>query len=140
MLFPPAGFQAGTAADKSLVLRIQDGAARVLLMSDSAFTGEHWLLDNTHDLHASVVVIDGQSADLAGTSEFISAVHPVAAIRGEPSFFGPAGQDRRWAGGLYRQHVTPFLQSDTGAVTIDLTQSSVTVSGFINGQHLVRGR
>jgi beta-lactamase superfamily II metal-dependent hydrolase len=109
-------------------------------MSDSGFSGEHWLLDTTHDLAASIVVIGGQSADLAGTSEFISAVHPIAAIRGAPSFFGPVGQDRRWAATLYRQRVTPFLQSDTGAVTIDVTQSGVTLSGFINGQHLVQGR
>ncbi len=138
VLFPPSGFEGRTAADKSLVLRIADGSARVLLMSDSAFTGEHWLLDNSHDLRASVIVIDGQSPDLAGTDAFIGAVHPAAVIRGEPAFIAPTGQDRHWAGGLYNQGVTPFLQSATGAVTIDLSQSRVTLSGFVNGQHLVK--
>jgi competence protein ComEC len=137
VLFPPAGFAGRTAADKSLILRIQDGAARILLMSDSAFTGEHWLLDNTQDLRASVVVLDGQSADLAGTDEFLSAVHPFATIRGEPPFSGSASQDRRWAAGLFRLGVTPVLQSAAGAVTIDLSQSHVTLSGFANGQRLV---
>jgi competence protein ComEC len=138
VLFPPAGFEGRTAADKSLVLRIQDGTSRVLLMSDSAFTGEHWLLDNTHDLRASVVVLDGQSTDLAGTDEFISAVHPVATVRGEPGFTAPASQDRRWAAGLFKEGVTPFLQSGAGAVIIDLSQSRATLSGFANGQRLVR--
>jgi competence protein ComEC len=138
VLFPPAGFEARTAADKSLVLRIEDGSARVLLMSDSAFTGEHWLLDNGRDLHASVVVIDGQSDDLAGTGSFIGAVHPFAAIRGEPAFIAPTGQDRRWAADLISQGVTPFLQSATGAVTIDLSQSGAILSGFVNGQRLVK--
>jgi ComEC/Rec2-related protein len=138
ILFPPAGFEGRTAADKSLILRIEDGPARVLLMSDSAFTGEHWLLDNTHDLRASVIVIDGQSPDLAGTDAFIGAVHPVAAIRGEPAFMAPTGQDRHWAAGLFSQNVTPFLQSATGAVTIDLTQSRVTLSGFVNSQQLAK--
>jgi ComEC/Rec2-related protein len=138
VLFPPAGLEARTAADKSLVLSIQDGTARVLLMSDSAFTGEHWLLDNKQDLRASVVVIDGQSADLAGTDQFISAVHPFAAIRGEPAFTAAAGQDRRWAAGLFKSGVTPFLQSGAGAVTIDLSQSRATLTGFANNQRLVR--
>jgi ComEC/Rec2-related protein len=138
VLFPPSGFEGRTAADKSLVLRIADGSARVLLMSDSAFTGEHWLLDNSHDLRASAIVIDGQSPDLAGTDAFIGAVHPAAVIRGEPAFIAPTGQDRHWAAGLYNQGVTPFLQSATGAVIIDLSQSRVVLSGFVNNQHLVK--
>ncbi len=136
VLFPPAGFEGRTAADKSLVLRIEDGPARVLLMSDSAFTGEHWLLDNGRDLRASIIVIDGQSSDLAGTDAFIGAVHPFAVIRGEPAFTAPAGQDRHWAAGLFRQGVTPFLQSATGAVTIEVSQSRATLAGFVNDQRL----
>ena len=134
--YPPAGLDARTAADKSLVLRVQYGASRVLLMSDSAFTGEHWLLDNSHDLGAAAVVIDGESNDLAGTDEFISAVHPFAAVRGEPGYAGSTARDRRWAGGLYKLGVTPYLQSEAGAVTIDLSQSGISISGFANGQRL----
>jgi hypothetical protein len=105
-------------------------------MSDSAFTGEHWLLENDRDLRAAAVVIDGESDDLAGTDEFISAVHSIAAIRGEPGYAGSSARDRRWAGGLFKHGVTPFLQSDSGAVTIDLTQSAISVAGFVNGQRL----
>jgi ComEC/Rec2-related protein len=138
ILYPPAGFDARTASDKSLVLLIQHGASRVLLMSDSAFTGEHWLLENNHDLHASVVVIEGVSTDIAGTPEFISAVHAAAVVRGEPSFIAPTGSDRRWGAGIYRQGAIPFLQSDTGAVTIDLSQSAISVTGFANNQRLLK--
>ena len=138
ILFPPAGFNGRTAADKSLILRIQDGAASVLLMSDSAFTGEHWLTDNMHDLNASVVVIDGQSPDLAGASSFIATVHPIAAIRGEPGYAAPASLDRQWSASIFKQNVAPFIQSATGAVTIDLTPTSATVSAFGNNQHLTK--
>jgi ComEC/Rec2-related protein len=138
VLYPPAGLEVSTAADKSLILRIEDGPTRVLLMSDSAFTGEHWLLDHPQDLHASVVVLNGQSADLAGTNEFIGAVHPVAAIRGAPGYTAPIGKDHRWSAALYKQGVTPFLQSETGAVTLALTKSRLTLSTFINGQRWVR--
>ncbi len=138
VLFPPAGFEAGAASDKSLVLRVEDGKTRVLLMSDSAFTGEHWLLDQPGALRASVVVFAGQSADLVGTDEFIGAVHPFAAIRGAPAYAAPVGEDRLWAGKLRGQGVIPFLQSNTGAATVDISQSRVIVCGFMNGQRLVR--
>ena len=138
VLYPPAGFEARTADDKSLILRIQDGATRVLLLSDSGFTGEHWLIENTRDLAASVVVIGGQSSDLAGTSGLISAVHPFAAIRGGPPFAVPATSERSWAAGVARMGVTPFLQTDTGAVTIDLDHSSCALTGYMNGQRLMR--
>jgi ComEC/Rec2-related protein len=137
VLFPPADFDGGSAADKSLALRIQAGSGGVLLMSNSAFTGEHWLMDHTSNLRASVVVIGGQSADLAGTDEFLEAVHPFAAIRGAAGYIAPAGQDHHWAARAYKLGVTPFLQSETGAVTIDLTQSAATLSGFMNAQRMV---
>jgi len=138
VLFPPAGFVASAAADKSLVLRIDHGGTRVLLMSDSGFTGEHWLMEHAQDIRASIVVLGGQSADLAGTDEFIGAVHPYAVIRGAPGFGAEAGEERRWAGGLYGRRVTPFLQSDAGAVTIDASRSGASMAGFVNGQRLVR--
>lgn len=137
VLFPPAGFEGGAAADKSLVLRIEDGASSVLLMSDSAFTGERWLMDHSRLLHSSVVVIGGQSADLAGTDGFLGAVRPFAVIRGAPGYENSSSRDRLWAADVYRQGITPFLQSDTGGVTIDLSQSGVTVSGFVNRQRVV---
>jgi competence protein ComEC len=136
VLFPPAGFDGRTASDKSLVLQIQDGRERVLLMSDSAFTGEQWLLENDRDLRAAVVVIDGESSDVAGTDEFVSAVRPVVVIRGEPGYGGTASKEREWAAGIYGHGVTPLLQSATGAVMMDLTGTGVTVSGFMNGQRV----
>jgi hypothetical protein len=91
-----------------------------------------------HDLNASVVVIDGQSPDLAGASSFIATVHPIAAIRGEPGYAAPASLDRQWSASIFKQNVTPFIQSATGAVTIDLTPTSATVSAFGNNQHLTK--
>jgi len=134
VLFPPAGFVAGAGSDKSMVLNVAVGRSRVLLMSDSAFTGEHWLLDHSGDLRASIVVLGGQSADLAGTGEFIGAVHPFAVVRGAPPFTAAVGDERRWAAGMYRRGVTPFLQSASGAVTIDLSQSGAALRGFMGGQ------
>jgi competence protein ComEC len=88
VLFPPAGYNGRTAADKSLVLRIANGDQSVLLMSESGYTGEHWLLDQGKLAHASIVVLGGQSEDMAGTGAFLAAVHAFAAVRGEPGFTG----------------------------------------------------
>ena len=131
VLFPPVPFKTGKAADKSLVLRIDNGQSRILLMSESGFTGEHWLLDHKPDFKSSVVVIGGQSADLAGTDEFIFAAHPGAIVRGAPGYGFSPGDDRRWAANLRNKNITPYLQSDTGAVTIELSQSGPTVAGFL---------
>ncbi|HEX4085687.1 MAG TPA: ComEC/Rec2 family competence protein [Chthoniobacteraceae bacterium] len=138
VLFPPANFQASAAADKSLVLRIDCGKTGVLLMSESAFTGARWLLEHRKTLRASIVVFGGRSADLEGTDGFIAAVHPFAVIRGSPAYAAPAGEAHQWAAGALRLHATPFLQADTGAVTIDLAQSGSTLTGFMDGRKLTR--
>lgn len=138
VLYPPAGLNARTAGDKSLVLRLDTGSARILLMSESAYTGEQWLIENSRDLHATVAVFGGQSDDLVGSAEFLRALHPIAAIRGAPHFAAPASQDRLWSGTAYRQGVVPFLQSQTGAVTIDLTLSTLTLSSFLTNQHITK--
>jgi competence protein ComEC len=137
VLYPPAGFAGRTAADKSLVLRVVDGGEAVLLMADSGYTGERWLLDKGHAPRGSIVVLGGQSDDMEGTEDFLSSVHAFAAVRGEPGFTGSPARDREWAGGCYKAGVRPVLQSVAGAVTIELNQSAFTVTGFANSQRLV---
>jgi ComEC/Rec2-related protein len=136
VLFPPAGFAGRTAADKSLVLRITYGAESVLLMADSGYTGEHWLMDQGGAPRASVVVLGGQSEDMAGTGGFLSAVHAGAVVRGEPGYNGSAARDREWAGGCYKAGVRPVLQSSAGAITVELEPSSFTLAGFANGKQV----
>jgi beta-lactamase superfamily II metal-dependent hydrolase len=132
VLFPPSGYWSGISADKSLVLRLEDGRTRVLLMSECGFGGEHWLLEHPGDLRASVVVVGGQSADLAGTDEFIGAVKPIAVIRGAPGYGGSPIEERRWAGRLNQLGAKPYLQSQHGAVTIEVTQSNAQIIPFLD--------
>jgi competence protein ComEC len=136
VLFPPAGFAGRTAADKSLVFRITYGNQSVLLMADSGYTGEHWLMDQGSPPRASVVVLGGQSEDMAGTGGFLSAVHAGAVVRGEPGYNGSPARDREWAGGCYKAGVRPVLQSSAGAVTIELEPSGFWLSGFVNGERI----
>ncbi len=136
VLFPPAGFEGRTAADKSLILRIADDGGSVLLMSDSGFTGERWLMEHALGTRASVVVIGGQAEDISGTGGFIGSVRPFAVVRGEPGFGASKTGDMYWSGAMRGEGVTPFAQSEAGAVVISLNQSHITVSGFADGQFL----
>ena len=86
VLFPPTGFEGRAAADKSLVLRIQDGAARVLLMSDSAFTGEHWLMD-----HSQATFAPPSSSSTASPPTSPARIHSLALFIPSP----PSGANPR---------------------------------------------
>jgi competence protein ComEC len=136
VLYPPAGYQARTAADKSLILLLEHAGRRILLMSDSAFTGEQWLMDNAKDYRADIVIIDGESADLAGSSNFARSAGAKALIRGEPGYAAPEGEGRRWAGQVYKAGTQPFLQSETGGVVIDVSQTHLSVTATMNGESL----
>ncbi len=140
VLFPPEAFDAGRSADKSLALRIREGSQSVLLMSDSGFTGEHWLLDHSRDLEASVLVLGGLSSDFAGTDEFVSAVRPGAVVRGQLGYGGSITEERHWAGDMFRHGVRPFLQTNTGAVTVELGEADARVSGYLNGERVEIGK
>ena len=140
VLFPPVDFQGRTASDKSLVLRVQEGRESVLLMGESGYAGEHWLLDHRAVANGTVVVLGGQSQDMAGTGEFLSAAHAFAVVRGEQPFAGSPERERAWVAGCYRGGVRPVVQSAAGAVTVELAPSSVTVTGYANGQRLASSR
>jgi hypothetical protein len=135
-LFPPSNFVAARATEKSLVLRIDAGGQRVLLMSESGFTGEQWLLDHPNDLKTSIIVFGGQSDDSARAPDLIRAARPFAVVRGTPGFAVPEGEDRHWAAAALQAGAKPFLQSDTGAVIIDLTPGATRVTGFMTGAQL----
>ncbi len=139
VLFPPAGYAGRTAADKSLILRITDGDESVLLMSESGYTGEHWLLDQGKAPRASVVVLGGQSEDLAGTGAFLTAVHVMAVVRGEPGYAGSPRDERQWSGECYKVGVRPVLQSSAGAVTIELGEAGGKLTGFVSKQTIALG-
>jgi len=134
VLYPPAGFQGRTAADKSLILRLDYAGRRVLLMSDSAFAGERWLMENGNDFRADVVVIDGESADIAGSVDFLRASGAKAAVRGEPGY--AAVEKRKWTGQVYKIGIQPFLQTETGGIVMEISGSGVSVTGVENGEHL----
>jgi competence protein ComEC len=133
VLYPPVGLARQAADDKALVLRIESAGTRVLLMSDSGFSTEQWLLDNEPDLRSDLLVKGHHSKDLSGTPDFVRHVAPQAIVCGRSSSDDTAppldGWERQFA-------PTPIFRQDrTGAVRIDLYHGGrFEVRGFVGGQ------
>ena len=67
VLYPPAGLKRSSAGDMALVLQLQAGQTRALLMSASGFATEQWLLENEPDLRADILIKGQHTRDLSGT-------------------------------------------------------------------------
>src|SRR4029453_16727578 len=80
ILYPVPGMARATSDDKALVIRVECEGLRLLLMSDSGFPTETWLLENEPDLRADVLIKGHHAKDISGTPEFLSRVAPQVAI------------------------------------------------------------
>ncbi|MGO9244531.1 MAG: DNA internalization-related competence protein ComEC/Rec2 [Verrucomicrobiia bacterium] len=131
VLSPPPGVVASRADDNALVLAVEYGPTRVLLMSDVGETVEKRLLKDYSDLRARVVVKGQHSKESSCTAEFLDAVRPetvVQIVNAEDShrYPEPALRDRLAARGI------AYLRTDdNGAVTIRLTKNGCEVHTFV---------
>jgi competence protein ComEC len=134
VLYPAAGMARSTSDDKALVMRVECNGLRILLMSDSGFSTENWLLENEPDLRADVLIKGHHSKDLSGTPEFLTHVAPqaviVSALRyGElPETLDP------WSRELELRGVEVFRQDRCGAVTVKIRDRVLEADGFVNAQ------
>jgi beta-lactamase superfamily II metal-dependent hydrolase len=123
-----------TSDDKALVLQFAYGARRVLLMSDSGFTTEHWLLENEPDLRSDIVIKGHHAKDLSGTAEFLSRVAPQVVVCTSPGFSAPREALDVWEQNVRARGINVFPQSRTGAVHIVGRADSFEVRSFIGDQ------
>ncbi len=130
VLYPPPGIAKSTAADKALVLLLETEDGRVLLSSDSGFATEEWLIQNTPDIRADVLVKGQHKKDISGTPDFLLRVAPKAVVCSAPE----QGSLDEWAGMLHEKGIALFRQDATGAVTIQMDSSGIRVDGFLNNQ------
>jgi competence protein ComEC len=132
VLSPPPGVVASRADDNALVLAVEYGPTRVLLMSDAGETVEKRLLKDYSDLRAQVVVKGQHSKESSCTADFLDAVRPetvVQVVNTDNSHRYPesALRDRLTARGI-----TYLRTDDDGAVTIRLTKTGCEVKTFLN--------
>lgn len=140
VLYPPAGLTRSQADDKALVLRFTAAGCRVLLMSDSGFATERWLIDNEPDLHADILVKGWHSKDLSGTADFLTRVNPQAIIAASAPPGNMSAELEQWSAQAPARNAMVFRQEHTGAVQVELLRDGTfELKGFLN-RLIFRGR
>ena len=134
VLYPPAGLKRTSAGDMALVLQLDAGGTRALLMSASGFATEQWLLENEPDLRSDILIKGQPARDLSGTPEFLARVAPKVVICSALGYGEPATKLDAWETDAVSQGITVFRQDKTGAVHIDLRDHAYEVSAFVNAQ------
>ena len=121
VLHPPREAISARSDDNALVLAIEVGATRVLLMSDTGETVERQLLESGADMRAAVIVRGQHGKESCCSPEFLAAARPevmVLAVNARSSNreLDPVLRER------LEGHGIKLLRTDeTGAVTILLT-------------------
>lgn len=127
VLHPPRGGIGKRSADNSLVLAVEFGPTRVLLMSDAGETVERRLLSEGTVLPAQVMVKGRHEKEDSGTAAFLDAVKPgvvVQIVGTRPSSRYPQPELRER---LEERGVTVYRTDESGAVTIRLTKRGYTI-------------
>ncbi|MEA3209144.1 MAG: competence protein ComEC [Chthoniobacter sp.] len=140
VLFPPGGLKRSAADDKALVVQLACAGTRVLLMSDSGFPTEQWLLENEPDLRSDLLIKGQHGKDLSGTPDFLARVHPQAVIcaRLEPGSSAPPLDD--WERDAAARGIIVFRQDRTGAVQVDLRDDGAFEVRALVGGQILRSR
>jgi beta-lactamase superfamily II metal-dependent hydrolase len=127
VLHPPRGGIGNRSADNSLVLSVEFGSTRVLLMSDAGETVEQRLLTDVKALRAQVIVKGRHEKEDSGTAGFLDAVKPevvVQIVGTRPSSRYPQPELRER---LESRGVRVYRTDESGALTIRLTPRSYTI-------------
>jgi competence protein ComEC len=134
VLYPAKGMARSTSDDKALVLRVECGGVRILLMSDSGFSTETWLIENEPDLRADVLIKGHHAKDISGMPEFLSRVSPNAAIVSALSYGESPQALDPWAKDMENRGIAVFRQDRCGAVSLKIRDRALELRGFLNGQ------
>jgi len=134
ILYPEAGLSRTVSDDKALVIRVECNGFRVLLMSDSGFSTETWLIENDPDLRADVLVKGHHSKDISGTPEFMRRVAPEAVVVSALKYGETPESLDLWAHEMGDRGIAVFRQDHCGAVSMKLRDRALELRGFLNGQ------
>ncbi len=131
VLNPPPGVVANRSEDNALVLAVEFGSTRVLLMSDVGETVEKRLLKEFSDLHAQVIVKGQHGTESSCTVEFLDAVHPDAVVQvvnlnDSHRYPEPSLRDR-----LAERKIALIRSDDSGAVAIRITRDKYQIHTFL---------
>ena len=121
---------ARTHNNSSMVLRFSFGSASLLFTGDIESAGEHAMLENRGDLHATMLKVPHHGSASSSTPAFIAAVHPEAAVISDGylnNFHFPAAAVVE----RYVEAGAILMRTDLdGAVMVDATPDRMTVRTF----------
>ncbi|MGA0849146.1 MAG: ComEC/Rec2 family competence protein, partial [Chthoniobacterales bacterium] len=135
ILRPGPSDRARAADDQSIVVSLDHGPFRTLLMSDSGAAAEDALVRMAPDrLRADILVLGRHKEDLFATDEFLAAVQPRVVILAPRDPFRdgsdePALRDRLAASGAMI-----FDQDESGAVTVTFDRGRASVRAYLGNR------
>jgi competence protein ComEC len=132
ILFPPAGWTSSQADDACLVMRLEHAGRRALVVGDSGFLAESWLLEHHADLKCDILIKGRHRNDLSGTDDFLTAAGPRAAVCTAADFPSSEQLPATWVTSTEARGITVFDQSQSGAVEIRLGPEGVEARGFVD--------
>jgi ComEC/Rec2-related protein len=135
ILRPGSSDRARTADDQSIVARIDHGAFRVLLMSDSGAAAEDALVrGHASQLRADILVLGRHKEDLFATDEFLAEVQPRAVILAPRDPFRDGSDEPALRARLAASGATLFDQDESGAVTVTFDRGRASVRAYVGNR------
>jgi competence protein ComEC len=131
ILWPDAEREpASRAGDESVVLKISEGAAKVLLAGDISSRVERELVAREASLEASVLKVAGPGSRATSSEEFLARVRPrlaVVSVAADDRFGRP---DAEVLERLKQQGARVFRTDLNGAVTIEMRERRAVVRTY----------
>ncbi len=125
-----ASWRPPTENDRSLVMRLQYGATRLLLTGDIQHATERWLVANAPDLRADVLQIPHHGSRTSTLSAFVQRVQPHVGIISAGAG-NPYGHPHARVLSTLRQHHVRIFRTDRhGAVTLTSDGTHYRVTPF----------
>lgn len=137
VLRPGPSDRARVADDQSIVVRIDHGPFRVLLMADSGAVAEEALVrSHAAELRSDILILGRHAGDVTATEDFLAAVRPRAIILAPRDPFRDGRDEPALRARLAASGAEVFPQDDCGAVIVTFQQGRAGLRGFLGGSEL----
>ena len=134
ILFPPPEFNANTADDQAMVVKLSTPSARILFISDSGPTTEEFLLSSGSDLRSEVLVKGQHHSGKSGSDQFLDAVRPKLIVATSRDFPQQERISDEWAERVRTRGIKLFRQDETGAVEIEAGEKQWEARAYLTGE------
>jgi beta-lactamase superfamily II metal-dependent hydrolase len=136
ILFPPAGYKAGTADDEALVIQLLIDQHRVLLTSDSGASTENFLVEQVDDLQSEILIKGQHHSGISGSAEFLEEVQPQLIIASSIEFPDSELVKDDWAQSLSSRGIKLMRQDETGAVRLRFFKDHWEAKPYLRAENL----